>query len=383
VAKWQGALEDVPDEPYPTLKPDLIDHGPDPPDPARFFVQVTDANKGGEGSITVSLSTESPGEGYDDDATELTLTEAEGEPGVFVSASLILVSNSADDIYRAYGTIDNELDDRTHKIALGGAVKVEYQQSEDVKFTAAAGTVYETVQAHVVILKDGDTILMGEAFLDMPAPDFNDGVRDKGEPWADIDENGAYTENLSEEDAEKRVDADFKVLNETCAQAGVRFAWTIEFKQAPAEISDGVIVLSPDAVSGDENLTADEKALLQAGFNSDSRTDIEVYYVPRSKREPAFTFGSAFPSDFYRNMTTPDLNDSVVVPDRAIYYSLSHEAVHIFFQSSRHEPEKWNLIYASPPSHFVREKDAHPTDSKRLTSDQETAIRESEYYPDP
>jgi len=154
----------------------------------------------------------------------------------------------------------------------------------------------------------------------------------------------------------------------------------IEFVQAPTAINDGFVELSAAAVSGDTNLTADEKSLLQAGFCSDDSYDIEIYYVPIVKRGGVYPSGVAFPSDWYQNMGTGNLNDSVIITDHADLYTLTHELYHIFKQESgsAHETAKTNVMY-SGGSTRVNFSACTPTDPRRFTTDQGSVIRSSGY----
>lgn len=163
---------------------------------------------------------------------------------------------------------------------------------------------------------------------------------------------------------------DLGAAAERYPQVGVRLLAEIEVRQIPAAISDGKIELSPASPNGDAALSADEKSLLQAGFTSANRDDIEVYYLTSTSRNGNFTLGSAFPSDFYRNMTTVDLNDSLIIPNHANFYSLAHEMYHVISQKSNHSLDPRNLMFGAAPQVLVK-SDSAVTDMKRLTTAQE------------
>jgi hypothetical protein len=242
------------------------------------------------------------------------------------------------------------------------------------------GTVYpsdvKTVNVHVVILKNGSTVLIGERFKD----ENDNGVRDGGETYRDTDSSSSYTSNLSESDATKRVEEEFEVAKQRYAQVGVKLNLTIDFEQAPAAINDGLIELSLTSPDGDNDLSDDEKSLFQAGLNSTSRVDIEAYYVAKATRTQGsdFSRSTACPSDWYENMTTTDLNDSIIVTNKAGYYDPAHELYHIFSQKTAHFGGATNL-FDDFCTYIVLESGASPTDSKRLDTTQESTIRNSEY----
>lgn len=91
-------------------------------DPDHFYVRI----RKGEGmrEVSVKLATVgNPDATYNDDPTEIDLTEA-GD--WFVSPSLMLMSDDVDDDFSRNGTgKDDERNDRTHKIQLGGKVSVD------------------------------------------------------------------------------------------------------------------------------------------------------------------------------------------------------------------------------------------------------------------
>jgi hypothetical protein len=91
-------------------------------DPDRFYVRI----RKGEAMrrVSVKLATVgNPDATYNDDPTGIDLTEA-GD--WFVSPSLMLMSDDVDDDFSGNGSgKDDERNDRTHKIQLGGKVSVD------------------------------------------------------------------------------------------------------------------------------------------------------------------------------------------------------------------------------------------------------------------
>jgi len=129
VAKWENAFENVSDQ-NPTLKNEFTEGDID-----RFYLKVPMPWKEGEGTATVKIKTDS------DPENEIEVTEIPGQPGVFRTKGLILVSNDVDDdiddLYPEDGK-DEGLDDVTHKAKLGETVTftVPNPNGADITLTA-------------------------------------------------------------------------------------------------------------------------------------------------------------------------------------------------------------------------------------------------------
>lgn len=131
-------------------------------DPDRFYIRVEDESKKGVGTITVKLSTDSAGSKYDDAPTDIDLTETAENSGVFESKSLMLVSDDVDDDFQVDGIADDAKNDRTHKIALGGTVKVLYHiDANTTKSAEAEVLVYGIVKVQQIITRK--VLLFGTA----------------------------------------------------------------------------------------------------------------------------------------------------------------------------------------------------------------------------
>ena len=115
----------------------------------------------------------------------------------------------------------------------------------------------------------------------------------------------------------------------------------------------------------------------QAGLNSANVNDIEVYYVARVTEGPSNPRGTAFASEFYRNMATADLNSSFVLPNKGDYYTAGHEAYHIFSQTGVHAFDLKNLFHGT--TGILVGSEATITDTKRLNSSQQTTIHNTKY----
>lgn len=106
----------------------------------RFYIRIPGAAS--LQSASVRLSTENPDSTYNDDATEI---ELEVDSNDLVSKSLLLVSDDEDDdeSNHSIGT-DDAKNDRTHKVQLGGSVKIESliinEQEYDTKISLKVKT---------------------------------------------------------------------------------------------------------------------------------------------------------------------------------------------------------------------------------------------------
>lgn len=372
VAKWVDAFKSD-----GSIKDDFIDGDPD-----KFYVTVMDLARAGAGKVSIMLSSNSAGTDYDDDATEIELTEIL-ETGIFLSTSQMLMSDDTDDDHKVDGIEDDAKNDRTHKIALGGVVKAEYVTSAgDTIDDTATVPIEKQVNLHVTVFTHQGTVMIGEVFRDLDTSGLPNGTRDANEAFEDIDGDGQYTASLSKADAAKRVDADIRILNERYAQVGIRFVrGGINFAEIDAGLADGKFDMSPTPPEGDEQLSADERLLFVTNnYNSPDDGDIEIYYVPKLNNGLVYERGAAFAAVYYSNMMTADLNDSIVLSNMADVYTLAHEAYHILANSGKHSKSP-NLF--APTTKIVDPDSQQPTDTRRLSEDQEDKIDASEYAQDP
>ncbi len=319
------------------------------------------------------------------------------------------------------GVYKYPVSDRTHRIALGGTVKVAYDTGNanvgvnGVISSTGKVKVFRQVTVSPHFLSDGNNKpITSEPFID----NNFDGIWKTGEPFLDLDGDRKYTEKLTAADMMKRFDRDLVVANEVYAQVGVRLVKgtgaNTGIIQAPVAIIDGTITVdSTLPVTGDASLTPSMNALLVGGtipapannnpiagkFNTASNKDVEVYYVmsifPDNWERPTPLNpplrGVAFSSASYRSMKTTDLNDTILLSNTADYYTLAHELYHILGQIGRHYADPWNVFRNAPTqilddlAHLTNSDDwiARITDSRRLTQGQQGAIKESKYAENP
>lgn len=388
----------------------------------RFGIRVYNKREWDKhtGSLEVAISTENASgyTKYNDNPTTVRLVRmrADAFNGWYWSDSMIMVSNATDDEFSnnivpamhigpdesgpgadyfkkvADGEYSFPLTDRTHRIALGGTVKVEYGTLTAMAKVNVAKTV--TVSAHILGDANKNPII-GEPYYDLNG----NGVRDATEKfYLDIDGSGGYTEQLDAPNAMVRVSRDIRIANECYAQVGVRVvAGTIDVVTAPAAISTGRIQVSSIDLDGSvpgTSLTATEQALLGGGFNTASKTDMEWYYITKfdsvANAGLPGSFGNrgySFTTASYKNFATPpDLNDSSLIPNCALYYSAAHEMIRIFTGSS----DLFNAPNLLGATTLALEEGLPPatggtqlTDSRRLTAAQEQVIQASKYAQNP
>ena len=329
VAKWKDAFEDI--LWGPSVKANFIDLDPD-----KFYVRVNDQSKNGSGTITIKLSSDGPGTDYDDNATEIDLTETGANTGIFETESLLLMSGDVDDNHPVGGIDDDTKNDRTHKVALDATVMVEYPSGTPICTTTATSSADKTVTLHVNILK-----VDGAGVLDAAA-----------------------------------VEGDMKQIVERFAQIQIIVNYTIESPVEPPEgvnLSDGLDEhLAPDA-GGIIPMTVEEKNLLgAAALRTASEDDIEVYYVNSLSLD---SLGLAFGAS---NVPDAKYKNSVILSRLRYPYAVpAHEVGHVLLDTGSHYAgvnKAQNLMSkgaaGTGASHTVLSQ-------KRLTESQANSMRTS------
>jgi len=129
-------------------------------DPDRFFVRIkrNDTMK----NVSIKLATAgNPEATYNDDPTQIDLVQ---DGDWFISKSLLLVSDDTDDDYFRNGVgKDDEKNDRTHKIQLGGNVRVEsiiIDGEEHVAGFSASVPVKQIIQGRIVVVGSSQTSVL-------------------------------------------------------------------------------------------------------------------------------------------------------------------------------------------------------------------------------
>jgi len=134
-------------------------------DPDRFFVKIPGGAK--LGSISIKLSTvENSEPEYDDDSNDIDLVE-DGDDQT--TLSLLLVSDDVDDEYAGNEVgPDDEDNDRTHKVSLGGKVRVSSIKVNNIDYESnAVESVDPTKKVDVRVIFVGEASDQNIQFLEI------------------------------------------------------------------------------------------------------------------------------------------------------------------------------------------------------------------------
>lgn len=312
------------------LKDNFIDLDPD-----RFKVRVTDVSKTGAGYVDIDLFTVSIDSETIDNPTWLQLNEQPADSGVFISTNQLLVSDDIDDDFsNSQVPADEGFNDRTHKIALGGQVMVQYEPEEDTWMQTEI-PVNKEKMVHIipVILRD-DTGGQAVVTVNQAAEFFN-------------------------------------LACQRFAQVGVGITWSSPVVCDPptgVDLSDGLTVRY---ANDSTNLADEAKALISGLGTAGNPDDIHVFFVTRVKAGDHLKAGSAVANYYY--MGTEDqpywynaFLSSNSCPDR-LGYGVAHELAHLL-GVSHHATETWRLMHPSIVLDGIK-------GSRRLSSEEETSIK--------
>ncbi len=330
VGKWENAFNAGPPV---TVKDHFIDLDPD-----RFRLRVRDLSRTGVGAVSVKLSTDSPGTAYDDPPTEIELYEDPPNSGVFYSTNLLLVSDTTDDVFtNPHVAPDNTLNDRTHRIALGGVVKVQYPANQPVmEQIAHVPPDLRAIDVEIIILRDRPAV-----------------------------SNGVPVISVAE------VDAFWTIARERYAQIGVDIRWTepvIEDPPAGVDLFDGLTVMN---TATSRTLAVEAKNLITALGTTNTINDIHVFYVNEVKMGLE-TLGGLAVAPYWFNPPTEQpytFNIFISAFTQSPWggYAAAHELTHLTTDAA-HQPFSWQLMHGTLETTGV-------TGSRRLTEAEEIIIR--------
>jgi hypothetical protein len=324
VGKWTNAFNAG-----PTVKGNFIDLDPD-----RFLVRVNDPSKKGAGIVSIQLSTDSDGEAYDDDATKIELAEDPTESGIFISTNLLLVSDDVDDDYTNPNVVaDDTQNDRTHKVSLGGKVKVQYSSTATVvcEKEETVSPSLKTVNVCIIILRDKPQAQGGVPVISTTT-----------------------------------VESQWHTVRERYAQVGVVINYTVSIQDPPlgVDLSDGLLVREH---STNRVLAAEAKALISACGTVDATVDIHVFYVNTVMVGTDWAYGSAVAEYYYPSedgyLYNAFINNAANKP-----FTVSHELAHLL-ANAQHTEEGFNILYGhTSTANF-------PAATKRFNATQENTMR--------
>jgi hypothetical protein len=379
VAKWQNAFAGGAN---PTVKDDFIDLDSD-----RFYIQVTDLKAKGKGTITVTVSTKNvvdkpqhpENAKYNNPPVTLTLME-KGKTGVFTSRSLMLVSDKDDDEYPVKldpkdkkGVPNNQPDDRTFLIALGGTVVVNYGK----QITTAKVPVKKTLNLVINVLNDKAKAAGGKATIEKSF--VRQKVQTARERYAQLGIDITYTLGKDPIDPPKGVDL------------------TNGYNQGVLIYRKGKLVNKV------RPLSATEMALLGSSGRNPASKDIYVYFVNtitgydeedgKLNKDPTVVglsyreigaHNPRFANFVVMASTLTGKVGGVALPPKPEYYpyALAHELGHLLqtipWGGDTHSKDPTNLMSPSGPAILTS-----VTDPKRLSEADATQFFKSRLLQNP
>ncbi len=329
VARWEDSFNSgIP----PTLKTNFIQSDVD-----RFFVRVMDPSMQGQGTNTISIRTiTTERNGYSDNATTVSLTEQPSSSGIFLSPSMLLVSDSIDDAFSSDSLPDDSHDDQTHVTLATGLVHGEYRPRNNgwLNCTARACTgVVKSVAINAVIMR----------------------LTTNGTPVVDP----------------ATVEANLIAISERYSQAGIAVQWTITTNNPPpGVILSGGLQVRTNVM--DTLLASEAHAPIEGCGTVSNTADIHIFYVDTvDVGGGAGTLGTAV-AGYYYDATDDPYTFNAFVEGSSLQtgypFVVAHELGHLLTDTA-HTANAWNLMYpyADQSNSLVA--------AKRLISSQVQAIR--------
>jgi hypothetical protein len=247
----------------------------------------------------------------------------------------MLMSDDVDDDHKVDGVDDDALNDRSHKVALDGTVKVEYQTSDGQTCRDEASVPNKkSVHVNVIILRD-------KAQADGGTP-----VQTQAD-----------------------VEAKWKIVTERYGQVGTLVTWDVDIKDPPAgvDLSDGLLVRP---TSASKRLTAEAKALIEGLGTKGAANDIHAFHVNEIKVGTGGAYGSAVADYWYDAAEDDYLYNLFLDPTANKIFTPPHELAHLLVDTG-HEASPVNVLQTSTSiSNTVGA-------TKRFTETQETKIHAS------
>lgn len=292
-----------------SLKNNFIDLDPD-----RFRIRVNDPSQAGMSMIGIDLSTDSDGYYFDDDSNGIELHEQSANSGIFISTNLLLVADDIDDDFSGSGVpADDILNDRTHKVAVNGKVRVRYPGTDDA-WTEKEVPVDKSGSIRIIpiILR---TAVGESGTTPIAAWDLDDSL----------------------ERASRRY-----------AQVGIKLTWEYPIVCNPPagmSLTNGLTVRHLD---GSHELSDEAKAVIQEVATVGDLTDIHLIVVNLVKVQGGTRGGSSVAPYWYNNPPEHDyLYNMFVSADTNVEKEgciIAHELGHLM-AISNHVPEKWGVMH--------------------------------------
>jgi hypothetical protein len=253
VSKWKNAYELV--DGKVVVKSNFVVNDED-----RFSVRITRLNGVFESNAVVDVI-EATVFTTSDTGNKIRLVETAFNSGVFVSKSLLLVSNTVDDQYELNGRVDGAVNDQTFLVKLGDQVTIQYVGSA---FNDPNSPTV-TKKAPVRILKDAKVHIT---------------VMTK-------DKEGVGTNNSGNAYAtEAQVNEWMNFAQQQYAQVGVRLVWTVQFADQPKKVNaaDVDVDLSNGLLNPIQFDEAEARGMVRGRFSggpfirTQTEDDIELFF---------------------------------------------------------------------------------------------------------
>lgn len=310
---------------------------------------MNDQSKKGTGKVSVSLSTDSDGADYDDDATEIELPEQPTNSGIFISTNMVLVSDDVDDDFTNPTVVaDDTKNDRTHKIALGGLAKVQYPNTGTAicETEASVPPSLKSVNVCIVILRDKPQAQGGTPVISTTA-----------------------------------VESQWHAVQERYAQVGVQVNWTGPTIADPPTnvdlLTDGLLV-RPSSTS--RVVAAEARAVISNLGTQPDISDIHIFYVNYCMAGSGALYGTAI-ADYWYDETEEAYIYNVFMSSNAQLLMPAHELGHLLTDAGYGGAVPLeNIMYDAAGYDF---DNSAVTDCKRYNSVQEGLIRSNSHVGNP
>ncbi len=329
IGKWENAFDAG-----PTVKDNFIDLDPD-----RFRIRVIDFSRTGTGHVSVELSTVTSSFFEDDNPTEIELTEQPENSGVFLSTNLLLVVDDVDDDFSNSAVpSDDAVNDRTHRIALGGHVLVRYVEGA-TPFWDKIISVLEEASVHVI-----PVILLNT----------------NGTPVMDV----------------VQVTNALEIASKRYAQTGIMLTWdfpVIRVPPAGVDLTNG-ITIRPTYNS--TNLDAEAKAAISGVGTAGELSDIHVIFANELYAGNNKIGGGAVAGYYYGGATDqPYCYNAFITANNSIELiglRIAHELGHLL-KDDGHEPNTWQILYVYAGN------SGEATGSRRFLGAEEARMKENRH----
>ncbi len=332
IGKWENAFNAG--TPV-TVKSNFIDLDPD-----RFQIRLADHARSGAGQVIVELATFDALGFEDDNPTEIVLLEQQENPGTFISTNLLLVADDIDDDFsNSEVPADDTQNDRTHRIEVGGHVRIPYY-----------GRLTTVLDKTIPVLKNGTVNVIPVILYD---------------PFA-IPHVGIT-----------QVVHALEIANQKFAQAGITLTWEYPVVCAPpagVTLTNG-LTIRPTYES--TNLAAEAKAAIAGVGTAGDTSDIHIIFANQLNAGDRHPYGCAVTESYFAGISDePYWYNAFVATTNAtdqLGLRIAHELGHLLGNDSHALLNTWQIMYEHP------QNPSDPTGARRFLNSEETHMRENDH----